>query len=194
MPAETIMLARRRMGLIASLKRLVAGSPPSPVELLYGAVVSEARRPHYYVEGGVPDSLDGRFDMIVLVLSLLLLRLEEVAGGNARHPAAQLSADLADRFITDMEGNLRQDGIGDQVIPKHMGRMMAALGGRLGAYRGARGDQAAMVEALRRNLYRGEPVADAAARFVAGEALRLSRQLSATAYARLAAGSMEPAN
>lgn len=188
------MLAAAAMGLLASLKRLVAGAPPSPVDQLYAAVVAEARRPAYYVEGAVPDSLDGRFDMVVLVLSLLLLRLEDVSAGNGRHPAAQLSADLADRFLTDMEGNLRQDGVGDQVIPKHMGHMMAALGGRLGAYRGARGDAAAMAEALRRNLYRGEPVADAAVAFVAGEALRLARQLSATAYARLATGIMEPSN
>lgn len=180
------------MGFIASLKRLVGGAPSSPVEQLYAAVVIEARRADYYVHGNVPDSLDGRFDMVVLVLSLLMLRLEEVAGDNARHPAAQLSADLADRFIADMEGNLRQDGVGDQAVPKHMGRMMAALGGRLGAYRGARGDKAAMIEALQRNLYRGEPVTNAAALFVAGEALRLWSQLSATTYARLAAGHMEP--
>lgn len=182
------------MGLLSSLKRLVAGAPPSPVDQLYAAVVAHARQPAWYVEGAVPDTLDGRFDMVVLVLSLLLLRLEEVAGGNPRHPAAQLSADLADRFLADMEGNLRQDGIGDQVIPKHMGQMMAALGGRLGAYRSAHGDADAMAEALRRNLYRGAPVPEAAVAFAADAARRLSRQLSATAYARLAAGIMEPAN
>ena len=181
------------MGLIANLRRLVAGSPPSPVAQLYAAVVAEARRPDYYVEGAVVDSLDGRFDMVVLVLALLLLRLEDVAGDDPRHPAAQLSADLTDHFLTDMEGNLRQDGIGDQVIPKHMGRMMAALGGRIGAYRDARSDLAAMIDALQRNLYRGEPVAEAAAAFVAGEALRLARQLAAIGYDRLAAGSLEPA-
>jgi cytochrome b pre-mRNA-processing protein 3 len=182
------------MGLLASLKRLVGAAAPSPVDQLYAAVVAEARRPAWYVDGAVPDTLDGRFDMVVLVLSLLLLRLEEVTGGDARHPAAQLSADLADRFLVDMEGNLRQDGIGDQVIPKHMGRMMAALGGRLGAYRDARGDAGAMADALRRNLYRGAPVADAAVAFAANAALQLSQRLTATAYARLAAGIMEPAN
>lgn len=182
------------MSLIASLKRLVAGAPPAPADQLYAAVVDEARQPHWYVEGGVPDTLDGRFDMVVMVLSLLLLRLEAVTGGNPRHPAAQLSADLADRFITDMEGNLRQDGVGDQVVPKHIGHMVAALGGRLGAYRAACGDDAAMAEALRRNLYRGAEVpATALAHAVAG-ARRLSARLSATAYARLAAGIMEPAN
>lgn len=185
------MLAPRVMGLLDSLKRLVGGAPPSPVEPLYAAVVAEARQPHYYVEGAVPDTLDGRFDMVVLVLALLLLRLEDAAAGDARHPAAQLSADLADRFLADMEGNLRQDGIGDQVIPKHMGRMMAALGGRIGAYRDARGDVEAMGQALRRNLYRGEPIADAAVAFVADAALRLWSRLSATPYERLAAGHLE---
>ena len=179
------------MGLLASLKRLVGGSPLSPVEPLYAAVVAEARQPAWYVDGEVPDTLDGRFDMVVLVLSLLLLRLEDVADGNARHPAAQLSADLADRFLADMEGNLRQDGIGDQVIPKHMGRMMAALGGRIGAYRDARGDVQAMGQALRRNLYRGEPVADAAVAYVADAALRLWDRLAVTPYDRLAAGHLE---
>ena len=186
------MLARPRMGLIDRLKRLVGGASPSPVAPLYAAVVNEARQPHYYVEGAVPDTLDGRFDMVVLVLSLLLLRLEEVAGGDAHHPAAQLSADLADHFLTDMEGNLRQDGIGDQVVPKHMGRMMAALGGRIGAYRDARGDAEAMGQALRRNLYRGAPVADAAVAFVAAAALGLWSRLSDTPYDRLAAGDLEP--
>lgn len=186
------MLAARGMGLLDSLKRLIGGASTLPVETLYAAVVNEARQPAYYVEGEVPDTLDGRFDMVVLVLSLLLLRLEAVADGDASHPAAQLSADLGDHFLTDMEGNLRQDGVGDQVIPKHMGRMMAALGGRIGAYRDARGDAEAMGQALRRNLYRGAPVADAAVAFVAEAALVLWSRLSATPYDRLAAGRLEP--
>ncbi|WP_328799206.1 ubiquinol-cytochrome C chaperone family protein, partial [Sandarakinorhabdus rubra] len=166
------------MGLISSLKRLVAGGAttarPLPVDQLYAAVVAEARRPDWYAQGQVPDTLDGRFDMVVLVLSLLLLRLETDTAGNPRHPAAQLSADLADRFLTDMEGNLRQDGIGDQVVPRHLGQMMAALGGRLGAYRGARGDAPAMADAIRRNLLRGADAPDSAIRWLVAEAQRLS--------------------
>ncbi|OYQ30890.1 hypothetical protein CHU93_06000 [Sandarakinorhabdus cyanobacteriorum] len=182
------------MSILASLKRLVAGAPPSPVEQLYAAVVAEARRPDWYLDGAVPDTLDGRFDMVALVLSLLLLRLEQVTGGNVRHPAAQLSADLADRFIADMEANLREDGISDQAVPRHLGQMMAALGGRLGAYRAARGDADAMADALQRNLYRGADVPDVAVRHVVGETRRLSGRLAATSFARLSAGIMEPAN
>jgi cytochrome b pre-mRNA-processing protein 3 len=179
------------MGLIASLKRLVARGSSAPVERLYSAVVGEARRPGWYTQGQVPDTLDGRFDMIVLVLSLLLLRLEEETGRNPRHPAAQLSADLADHFLTDMEGNLIQDGIGEQVVPKHLGKMMAALGGRLGAYRGARGDAEAMADAIRRNLLRGADAPEAAVQWLVAEAGRLSARLTATPFTRLAAGEME---
>ena len=181
------------MGLIASLKRLVARGSAVPVERLYAGVVAEARRPEWYVDGQVPDTLDGRFDMVVLVLSLLLLRLEEETGRDPRHPAARLSADLADHFLTDMEGNLLQDGIGEQVVPKHLGKMMAALGGRLGAYRGARGDAEAMADAIRRNLLRGEDAPEAAVQWLVAESQRLSARLAATPFARLAAGEMEGA-
>lgn len=179
------------MSILARLKQLAGVAAPAPVDRLYDAVVQAARQPGWYVEGAVPDTLDGRFDALVLVLSLLMLRLEDETAGNPRHRAAQLSADLADRFLTDMEGNLRQDGIGDQAVPKHMGRMMAALGGRLGAYRDGRGDPAAMAEALRRNLYRGADVPAAALAWVQAAAARLQGQLAAQDFAPLAAGTID---
>jgi len=176
--------------LFASLKRLVAGSP-EPVDRLYDAVVRAARQPGWYVEGAVPDTMDGRFDALVLVLALLMLRLEQETADNPRHPAARLSADLADRFITDMEGNLRQDGIGDQAVPKHMGRMMAALGGRLGAYRTAGPDAGAMADALQRNLYRGADVPAPALAWTLAEARRIAAQLTQSDFGRLCAGTLD---
>jgi cytochrome b pre-mRNA-processing protein 3 len=180
------------MTFLASLKAALGLALPSgPVDQLYAAVVAEARRPDWYLAGEVPDTIDGRFDMVALVLSLLLLRLEDVAAGAPGHPAAQLSADLAERFIADMDGNLRQDGIGDQVVGKHIGRMMAALGGRLGAYRDARGDAAAMAEALARNVWRGAAPNPDALGWVQEQAGRLAQRLDATAYASLAAGTVQ---
>lgn len=118
----------------------------------YQAVIDRARRAHWYVEGGVADTLDGRFDMVAALLAMVLLRLEEEGAG----PAARLSASLAECFVDDMDGQLRQIGIGDLVVGKHIGRMMAMLGGRLGAYRdGLAEGEAAMEAALTRNLYRG---------------------------------------
>lgn len=131
---------------------------------LYNAVVSEARDPAWYLEGGVPDTVDGRFDMVAAILSLAIARLErEGDDGMAK------SALLTEVFVDDMDGQLRQIGIGDIVVGKHIGKMMSALGGRLTAYRGALAGEG-LEEALRRNLYRGtEPdetaVAFAAARF-----------------------------
>ncbi len=122
---------------------------------LYQAVVERGRAAHWYLEGTVPDTLDGRFDMIAAVLSLVLLRLEEAD----RHSE---SVWLTELFIDDMEGQLRQIGVGDVVVGKHVGRMVSALGGRLSAYRAALSGQESLLDAIARNIYRGEQVAEAA--------------------------------
>jgi cytochrome b pre-mRNA-processing protein 3 len=138
--------------LIESLFR-----PKREAAALYAAIVAKGREPHWYLDGGVADSVDGRFDMIAAVLCLVLLRLE----GDPDGPAP--SAHLAERFVDDMDGQLRQIGIGDIVVGKHIGRMMGMLGGRLGAYRAAL-DAGDLDAALVRNLYRGEaPAPDALA-------------------------------
>lgn len=128
---------------------------------LYHAVVAEGRQPHWYMNGAVPDTLDGRFDMIVAVLAQVLMRLEQQG-------ATQESVWLTELFVDDMDGQLRQEGIGDVVVGKHIGRMMSALGGRISAYRAALAGEADMTDALRRNLYRGAPVSDAALAHVEG--------------------------
>ena len=124
------------------------GEKPDEALPLYNAVVTRARAAHWYQAGAVPDTVDGRFDMIATLLAIVMLRLEsEPAGGD---PAAR----LAERFVDDMDGQLREIGIGDIIVGKHIGKMMSMLGGRLGAYRDglATGD---IAPALVRNLYRG---------------------------------------
>lgn len=130
------------------LNRLFGTTPPREGEPLYAAIVARARAPHWYVEGGVPDTIDGRFDMVAAVLSMVLLRLE-----HDQATAAPLSASLAECFVDDMDAQLRQQGVGDIMVGKHIGRMMGMLGGRLGAYRDglAAGD---IGPALIRNVWR----------------------------------------
>lgn len=127
---------------------------------LYASVVAKAREPHWYLDGGAPDTLDGRFDMVAAVLAMVMLRIEAEPPGDPA--AAALSTDLTERFVDDMDAQVRQIGFGDIVVGKHVGRMMGMLGGRLGAYRDgvAAGD---LREALIRNLWRGEAPADGAA-------------------------------
>ena len=146
----------------AFLQRLLGRSNPREgLRPLYQAVVGQGRQPHWYLEGAVPDTLDGRFDMIVAILALVLIRLEQQG-------AAQESAWLTELFVDDMDGQLRQEGIGDVVVGKHVGRMMSALGGRISVYRDALDRHAGLADALRRNLYRGAPVPDAAVAHVEG--------------------------
>ena len=150
---------------------------------LYAAVVAQARAPHWYVAGGVPDSIDGRFDVIAAVLAIVMLRLEADAAGA---PAATY---LAEAFVDDMDPQLREIGIGDLLVGKHIGRMMGMLGGRLGAYRDglAAGD---LKPALVRNLYRGEAPTDVALVHVERELLALRDRIAALGIQRLIAGDL----
>ena len=135
------------------LKRIFGSSEPDPkMKLipLYNQIVAHARQPHWYEAGQVPDSIDGRFDMVSAILTLVLLRLEESDGH------AQDMAYLTEVFVDDMDGQLRESGVGDVIVGKHMGKMMSALGGRLGAFRDGLDNPAMLETAIMRNIYRSE--------------------------------------
>jgi cytochrome b pre-mRNA-processing protein 3 len=137
------------------------------LEPLYRAVVAAARDPAWY-RGGVPDTMDGRFDMVAAVLALVLLRMEAEPG-----PADSRSQVLlTEAFIDDMDGTLRQIGIGDHVVGKHVGRMMSALGGRLAAFREA-SDGPAFEAAVRLNVFHDAPPSEEAVALVAARLIRL---------------------
>lgn len=167
------------------LDRLLGKAQPVPPQTaLYARAVEVARRPEWYMAGAVPDTLDGRFDMVALVTALLLLRLE-------REDLAQESVNLTERFIDDMDGSLREIGVGDMVVGKHVGRMVSALGGRLGAYREALEpvpDRARLEAALTRNLYRGESPGPEALGWMADATLVLRERIEAVPLAPLIAG------
>lgn len=165
------------------------GRKEEPARALYDAVVRQGRAEHWYLAGGVPDTIDGRFDMIATVLAVALLRIE--AAGEATG-APELGVQLTERFVDDMDAQLREIGIGDIVVGKHVGKMMAMLGGRLGAMRDA-GGAAAFEAGLVRNLYRGaDPDAAALAHVREGlEAWRVA--LDATPLDRLGRGEIDGA-
>ena len=134
---------------MALLERLL-GRKPAEIELrpLWHRVVEIAREPQWYATGGIADSLPGRFDAITIVLSLVLLRME------ASEPVRGHTARLTELFVADMDGQLRQSGVGDVVMGKHMGRLMSALGGRIDAFRAglAEPDDAMLAAAVERNV------------------------------------------
>ncbi len=114
---------------------------------LWHRIVEIARDKHWYAQCGIADTVAGRFDAITLVLSLVMLRME-------KEPSLiEPSVRLTELFVEDMDGQLRQSGVGDLAVGKHIGRLMTVLGGRLGAYReGLAQGKAALTPALERNV------------------------------------------
>lgn len=121
---------------------------------LYVSLVGQSRLPVFYAELGVADTLDGRYDMIILHAHLVMRRLGQVQPENA--PAAKaLSQCLFDFMFTDMDQNLREMGVSDLAVGKRVRRMAEAFYGRIAAYDQAleAGDDAALAAAFDRNLY-----------------------------------------
>lgn len=132
----------------AWLSRLVSSPPQSSP--LYERVVTEARAPHWYVAGEVSDTIDGRFAILATLLALASIRLER-----ASESAQRAGIELTERFIADMDAEIRQLGIGDPAIGKQVGGMVGALGGRIGAWRQALADDEDWDQVTIRGLYRG---------------------------------------
>lgn len=131
------------------LSRLL-GTAPDPregVRPLWHRVIELARDPAYYAECHVADSIGGRFDLITATVSVMMVRLE----------ASDLRAEsalLAELFVEDMDGQLREFGVNDVVVGKRVGKLMSVLGGRLGAYRSALNtrDEVRLAAAVGRNV------------------------------------------
>lgn len=165
------------------LQRIFGGSDRRELAPLYAALVEAGRDPTWYRDGRVPDSVDGRFDMVAAVMALVLLRLE-AEGAAGRRPSLLLT----ELFVDDMEASLRQIGVGDYVVGKHVGRMMGALGGRLAAFREARAQGAGLAAAVRRNIFHEAPPDEAAVDWVAARLERFAEALAARPPAALLAG------
>jgi cytochrome b pre-mRNA-processing protein 3 len=118
-------------------------------ELAYGLVVTQARRPEFFTTLGVPDTLDGRFELICLHAFLYLHRLKGEAA-----PAPALSQQFFDRMFADFDRSLREIGTGDLSVGREVKRMAEAFYGRIRAYEdGLAGSDAQLSAALVRNLF-----------------------------------------
>ncbi len=158
------------------LSRLL-GTAPDPRESirpLWHRVVELAREPSFYTDCGVADTIGGRFDLITAVLCTVMVRIE------ASDMRAE-SALLAELFVEDMDGQLREFGVNDVVVGKRVGKLMSVLGGRLGAYRSALNakDREKLVAAVTRNVTFSEDFDEAVgSQGVADKLLALSERLA----------------
>ncbi len=150
---------------------------------LYAAAVSAARDPFFYAGLGVPDTLDGRFDLVGLHASLLIRRLRRLPA-----PGEAVAQAVFDAMFSDMDTNLREMGVGDMTVARNVRAMWEAFHGRAAAYEAALDDPdpAALDDAVARNVWRGEGAPNAPR--LAGIARAQMARLDATEAADLFAG------
>ncbi|MGA8493850.1 MAG: ubiquinol-cytochrome C chaperone family protein [Xanthobacteraceae bacterium] len=182
------------------LARFRRNSQAHTIHALYGAIVAQARSAAFYADYRVPDTVEGRFDLIVLHLVLLLSRLDRRADAGRdfgqKLPGQKLPGqkllgqkllgqkllgqELFDAFCRDLDANLREMGVGDLAVPKRMQAFAEAFYGRQAAYLAALGaaDQRAFEKALARNIFPAGDDAGAAqlARYARAAVIRLDAQ------------------
>jgi cytochrome b pre-mRNA-processing protein 3 len=130
--------------------------PRGTIETIYGMIVTQAREPLFYRHLAVPDTVNGRFDLLVMHLWIVLRRLRPIEGG------VELSQALFDQFCADMDANLREMGVGDLAVPKRMRAIGEAFYGRTAAYDLALSDGAEpLAQALCRNILDGQHIEQA---------------------------------
>jgi cytochrome b pre-mRNA-processing protein 3 len=159
-----MLKALRRLG---DRKRLADG--------LFAGLAARAREPLFFRDLAVPDTLDGRFDLLTLHAWLVLERLSA---------ERDLSQSLTDTIFVQFDEGLRQLGVGDIGIEHRIKKMADAFYGRLKAYGDAK-DESELATAMLRNIYRGEERRGDDARKLAAYAARAREHLSASNVADL---------
>jgi cytochrome b pre-mRNA-processing protein 3 len=174
---------------LSFLSRIFGGKQPREAyRALYNAIVNGGRDTAWYLEGQVPDTIDGRFDMISSVLALVLVRLE------ADEPQTRTaSVLLAELFIEDMDRSIRELGTGDVVVGKRIGKMMGMLGGRIGAFRSAIEQDEDFTAPVIRNVFRDAPPSPEAVAFVSSRLRGFYTSLEATDVAAILRGELPSA-
>jgi cytochrome b pre-mRNA-processing protein 3 len=133
------------------LQRLFGKPKADPSDAVYAAIVAAARQPKFYAEWKVPDTMDGRFDMMVLHVFLVIDRLRSFGP-----EAEDIRQALTDRFFAEMDSALREAGVGDLTVGKKVRKMAEAYFGRATAYTTAMASgEAALTEAMARNVFAG---------------------------------------
>lgn len=152
---------------------------------LFDAATTLARQPHWYVEGEVPDTLDGRFAVLSTIIGVLMARLERDG------PQGDLvSVALTERFIEVMESEHRELGLGDPTLGKTVRKLVGMLARRTELWRKATAGEKDWTEATRESLYRA--ASSSASLLHCAEALRrVEAKLATTELREIAQGRIQ---
>lgn len=168
--------------MLSAFKQLFS-PPPYQQEAprLYTALVAQARKPVFYTQCGVPDTLDGRFDVIVLHLWMLIDRLRR----EPSHETDLFARAVQEAFFADMDRSVREMGVSDTGVGKRIKNMAQAFYGRMQAY-----DKRMEEGALTHNLYRGQAPTASALTYMTGYLARNRDALAGTALSEFLAGNL----
>jgi len=146
-------------------------------------VTAQARRPHWYLDGRVADSIDGRFAMVATIAALVSVRLER---DGERGAAAQVA--LTERFIEVMKAEHREIGLGDPKLGRTVRKLVGALARRIALWRAAVAGDGDWNDTSRASIYGDAPVAAAALDHSAARLRMIWEQLDAASAAAIAEG------
>lgn len=157
----------------------------NPVAALYGDIVTVARAPIAYLDFGVADDFEGRFERLALIATLVFRRLKALPP-----PAEAVAQELVDRLFADLDDGLRRMGVSDLSVGKRMKKLAQGFFGRAEAYTAAldAASEVALREALARNLFAGSRAPEAVAAGLIGEIADLLARLNAASLETLLAG------
>ena len=150
---------------------------------LFDSAVAEARAPHWYVEGGVPDTLDGRFAMLASICALITVRLDALGQGREEQSAA-----LTERFIEAMDAEHRQMGLNDPTLGKRVRKMVSMLARRVEEWRSATAGTGEWDDVVRSSVYGSGTPGDARFGYTAAQLRKLWERLQSSPDADVVEG------
>jgi cytochrome b pre-mRNA-processing protein 3 len=170
--------------MIRSLFARLTGEPRRG-QALFDLAVGEARRPHWFVQGEVPDTLNGRFGVLATVVALIMVRLEREGP-----EGEQAGIALTERLVESLDTEIREIGLGDPTLGKQVRKLVGAVSGRVDRWRVLVDSQASWGDEVLRSLYLDEEADAAALLHSESELRRLWQQLGGTTTGQLVDGRM----
>ena len=153
-----------------------------PGQKLFDRVVEEARRPHWYLQGQVPDTLEGRFAMLATLCALAIVRIE------SEEDSARRSAAFTERFVEAMDAEHRQMGMNDPALGKRVRKLVSALARRAGEWRQAIAGEMEWKAVTLSSVYRNEGSSPDAVSYTAGALQEIWHRLERASNEELAEG------
>jgi cytochrome b pre-mRNA-processing protein 3 len=170
--------------MIRALFARLTGAPARG-QALFGLAVAEARRPEWFAEGEVPDTVNGRFAVLATLVALISVRLERLG-----KEGAEASVALTERLVESLDAELREMGLGDPTLGKQVRRLVGSVGARVERWRQLVDSNDAWVGEVRRSLYFDEPARNEAVTSSESALRQLWQRLGASSVVDLCDGRM----